>query len=63
MWSIQWPLAQCHLMLEHVDEAIDLFRKACVASFQAYFLHLNLSGALGFRGDVDEARAYMAEAS
>ena len=63
LWSIQWPLAQCHLMLEHVDEAIDLFRKACVASPQAYFLHLNLSGALGFRGDVDEARAYMAEAS
>ena len=50
-------------MLEHVDEAINLFRKACVAKSQAYFLHLNLSGALGFRGDVDEARAYMAEAS
>ena len=38
LWSIQWPLAQCHLLLEHVDDAIDLFRRACVASPQAYFL-------------------------
>jgi TolB-like protein/class 3 adenylate cyclase/Tfp pilus assembly protein PilF len=62
LWSIQWPLGQCHLLLEHVDEAINLFRKACAASPQAYFLHLNLSGALGLRGDLDDARAALAEA-
>jgi TolB-like protein/class 3 adenylate cyclase/Tfp pilus assembly protein PilF len=62
LWSIHWPLGQCHLLLEHVDEAVDLFRKACAASPQAYFLHLNLSGALGLRGDLDDARAALAEA-
>jgi tetratricopeptide (TPR) repeat protein len=45
-----------------VDEAIELFRKACAASPWAYFVHLNLAGALGLRGDLDEARAALAEA-
>jgi tetratricopeptide (TPR) repeat protein len=54
LYSIQWPLGQCHLLLGHVDEAIDLFRKACAASPRAYYLHLNLAGALGLRGDLDE---------
>ena len=62
LWSIQWPLAQCHLLLGDVDEAIELFRTACVASPRAYYLHLNLAGALGLRGDLDEARAALAEA-
>ena len=62
LWSIQWPLGQCHLLLGHVDEAIELFRKACAASPRAYFVHLNLAGALGLRGDLDEARAAIAEA-
>jgi adenylate cyclase len=62
LWSIQWPLGQCHLLLGHVDEAVELFRKACVASPRAYYVHLNLSGGLGLRGDLNEARAALAEA-
>jgi adenylate cyclase len=62
LWSIQWPLGQCHLLLGHVDEAVDLFRKACAASPRAYYLYLNLSGALGLRGDLEEAREALAEA-
>jgi class 3 adenylate cyclase/TolB-like protein len=62
LWSIQWPLGQCHLLLGQVDEAIELFRAACVASPRAYYLHLNLAGALGLRGDLDEACAALAEA-
>ena len=62
LWSIQWPLGQCHLLLGHVDEAIELFRKASAASPRAYFVHLNLAGALGLRGDLDEARTALAEA-
>jgi adenylate cyclase len=62
LWSIQWPLAQCHLLLGNVDEAIELYRTACVASPRAYYLHLNLAGAFGLRGDVDEAREALAEA-
>ena len=62
LYSIQWPLGQCHLLLGHVDEAIEQFRKARAASPRAYYLHLNLAGALGLRGDLDEARAALAEA-
>jgi adenylate cyclase len=62
LYSIQWPLGQCHLLLGHVDEAIDLFRKACAASPRAYYLHLNLAGALGLRGELNEARAALADA-
>ena len=57
-----WPLGQCHLLLGQVDEAIALLRKACAALPGDYFLHLNLAGALGIRGDLDEARAALAEA-
>ncbi|HWX33649.1 MAG TPA: adenylate/guanylate cyclase domain-containing protein [Steroidobacteraceae bacterium] len=62
LWSIQWPLGQCYLLLGQVDAAIDLFRKACAASPRAYFLYLNLAGALGLRGDLNEARGTIAEA-
>jgi adenylate cyclase len=57
-----WPLGQCHLLLGQVDEAIALLRKACAALPGDYFVHLNLAGALGIRGDLDEARAALAEA-
>jgi len=62
LWSIQWPLGQCHLLLGHVDAAVQLIRKACAASPQAYFVHVNLAGALGLRGDLEEARTALAEA-
>ena len=45
-----------------MDEAITLFRKACAANPNAYYLYLNLSGALGLQGDLDEARSALAEA-
>lgn len=62
LWSIQWPLGQCHLLLGNVDAAIALFRKASVANPNAYYVYLNLSGALALRGDLDEARSALAEA-
>ena len=32
------------------------------SEFAVYFVHLNLSGALGLRGGLDQARAALAEA-
>ena len=55
-------MGQCHLLLGHVDAAVQLIRKACAASPRAYFVHLNLAGALGLRGDLEEARTALAEA-
>jgi TolB-like protein/Flp pilus assembly protein TadD len=58
-----WVLAVCHLFLGNVDEAIDLFRKARAENPGLWYTHLWLAGALGFRGDLDEARAEAAEAT
>jgi adenylate cyclase len=62
LWSIQWPLGQCHLLLGNVDDATALFRKASAVNPNAYYVFLNLAGALGLRGDLDEARSALAEA-
>jgi adenylate cyclase len=55
-------LGQCHLLLGHLDQAIELLRKARAADPRFFYIHLNLAGALGLRGDLDEARAEVAEA-
>jgi TolB-like protein/Tfp pilus assembly protein PilF len=54
-------LGRCHLFLGQIDEAIDLLRKARAASPRYYFVHLNLAAALGLGGDLNEARAALAE--
>ena len=57
-----FSLGHAHLLLDHVDQAIDLFRKASTANPRLWHIHLFLAGALGLRGDLDEARAELAEA-
>src|SRR6266446_3347150 len=54
-------LGSCHLLLGRVDQAIDLLRKARSANPRLYYVHLFLAGALGLKGDLDEARAALAE--
>ena len=46
-----WTLAShyaliglCHLLLDHVDEAIDLIRKVRAANPRPYYIHLWLAG-------------------
>jgi len=56
-----WALGTCHLLLGHVDQAVDLLRKSRAVNPQRYFIHLYLAGALGYRGDLDEARTVLAE--
>jgi adenylate cyclase len=62
MAGCHWALGTCHLLLGHVDQAVDLLRKSRAANARRYFIHLYLAGALGFRGDLDEARVALAEA-
>ena len=57
-----WALGTCHLLLGHMDQAVDLLRKARAENPRVYFFQLYLAGALGLRGDVDEARAVLADA-
>jgi adenylate cyclase len=56
-----WTLGACHLLLGHLNEAIDLLGKARTANRRLWFNHLWLAGALGLRGDIDDAKAALAE--
>jgi len=55
-------LGICELFLGHIDEAIDLLRKARAANPRIYSAHLFLAGALGLKGDLDDARLALSEA-
>jgi adenylate cyclase len=59
--SIYWALGMCHLLLGHVDQAIDFFRRARAANPRWWWTHFCLAGALGVKGELDEARAALAE--
>jgi adenylate cyclase len=54
-------LGECHLLLGHVDQAIDLLRRARAANPRWWFIPHWLAGALGLKGALDEARAALAE--
>jgi tetratricopeptide (TPR) repeat protein len=54
-------IGKSHLFLGHVDVAIDFLRKAVAERPGLWVPHLKLAGAFGLRGDIDEARAEIAE--
>jgi tetratricopeptide (TPR) repeat protein len=54
-------LGRCHLLLGHVDEAIEFLSKSRAANPRFWVTHLWLAGALGLRGDLDEAKVALAE--
>jgi adenylate cyclase len=54
-------LAVCQLLLGRVDEAVALLREARAANPRFWLTYLELAGALGLRGDIDEAKATLAE--
>jgi adenylate cyclase len=60
--SFDWALGDCYLLTGQVDPAIALLRKARSASPNIFYFHLSLAGALGFKGDLVDARAELEEA-
>jgi adenylate cyclase len=62
--GLYWGLGTCYLFLGDVyrDRGIDLLRKGRAANPRLFFIHLFLAGALGLRGDLNEAKAAVAEA-
>jgi Flp pilus assembly protein TadD len=54
-------LSQGHLLLGHVEKAIELARKACASNPRLYFTHMLLAAALALKGELREARAALAE--
>jgi adenylate cyclase len=55
-------MGQGHLLLGHVEQAIEFARKARASNPRLYFTHTLLAAALGLKGELDEARAALAEA-
>ena len=54
-------LGDCYLFLGQPDKAMELFRKGVAAAPRIYYIHLVLAGALGLKGELDEARSEIAE--
>ena len=54
-------LGQAHLLLGHVDRAIELSRTARTRNPRLYFPHMVLAAALGLEGELDEANVALAE--
>jgi tetratricopeptide (TPR) repeat protein len=52
----------CHLLLGHVDEAVDALKRAHAANPRMWYVTLFLAAALGLRENTDEAKAALAEA-
>jgi adenylate cyclase len=55
-------LGYAYLLLDQTDAAVEVLRKARAANPRAWAPPLFLAAALGLRGDVDEAKAALAEA-
>ncbi len=57
-----WWLGMAHILVPgHNDQAIEYLGKARADSPRFWWTHLYLAAALGLRGDVDEAKAALAE--
>jgi tetratricopeptide (TPR) repeat protein len=56
-----YGLGACHVLLGHLDEAIDLLNKAKTANAHFFWVHMYLAVAYGLRGDIDDAHAALAD--
>jgi adenylate cyclase len=56
-----WGLGTCQLLLGRVDQAIDLLQTARAANPRFWVPYLYLAGAFGLKGDIDKAKAALAE--
>jgi adenylate cyclase len=54
-------LGLCHLLLGHVEQAIELSRMARASNPRVYIVHLYLAAALGLNSDLDDAQRALAE--
>jgi tetratricopeptide (TPR) repeat protein len=61
---IQWHnyLADAELGLGHLDAAIDEANRAIDAGYRVFYCYLNLAAAHALKGDIDQAKAPLAEA-
>jgi tetratricopeptide (TPR) repeat protein len=60
--NFYWSLGMCHLLLNDPDRAIEFLTKARAGNPRGYYVHMSLAGAFGLKGNLDEAKAALAEA-
>jgi adenylate cyclase len=56
-----WALGLAHLLLGHLDTATDWLTKACAANPRVYYFRLDLAAVLALQGDIEQAKAALAE--
>jgi adenylate cyclase len=61
IFAVYQVIGWSHLVLNRVDEAIDLFIKGCTAHPRIWTFYYGLAGALALKGDLDGAKAALAE--
>jgi adenylate cyclase len=54
-------LGLCHLLLGNVEQAIEFSRKSQAGNPRLYYTHTNLAAAFALNGDLNQARAALAE--
>jgi adenylate cyclase len=54
-------LGSCHLLLGQVGNGLEYLRKAQALNPRLYFIHFRVAAALGLKGDLQQARAALAE--
>jgi adenylate cyclase len=57
-----YVLGMCHLLLDHIEEAVIWLRKSRAGNPRLWYAHLNLAAALGLRGELGEAAAALRQA-
>jgi tetratricopeptide (TPR) repeat protein len=60
IWGVYGLLGWCRLLLNDIDQAIDLLIKARTSHPRVWWVHFVLAGALGLRGNLDEAKTALA---
>ena len=60
--NFYWALGMCHLLLNDPDQAFEFLTKARACNPQGYYVHMSLAGAFGLKGNLEEAKAALAEA-
>jgi adenylate cyclase len=59
--SYYWALGASHLLMSHIEEAVELLQRSRAANPRPFFVHEWLAAALGLKGDLEEARTALAE--
>jgi adenylate cyclase len=51
----------CHLLLNDPDRAVEFLTKARAGNPRGFYVHLSLAGAFGLKGNIDDAKAALAQ--